>query len=141
MAMTGRIVKLCLPEEVYGVIEDTARRTARPIATVATEMLAEAVKMRRVPGIVFADGTRGRVVRIAGTGLEVWEIIDEYRAVGEDWERLKGGYHWLSEQQLRAALAYAEAYPEEIDEALRENASWTPEKTWATYPFMRPPGR
>ena len=141
MAMTGRSLKLDLPEAVYGAIEETARRTGRSVAAVANEMLDEAVRMRRVPGIVFADGTSGRVVQIAGTGLEVWEVISQYRALGEDWEQLKAGYHWLPERQLRAALAYAEAYPAEIAAAIHQNDSWTPEKVWSTYPFMRPPGR
>ncbi|HEY7060052.1 MAG TPA: DUF433 domain-containing protein [Chloroflexota bacterium] len=141
MALTDRSVKVALPEAVYGAIAETARRTGRPLDAVASEMLAEAVKMRRVPGIIFADGTHGRVVRIAGTGLEVWEIVSQYRAVGDDWEQLKAGYPRLSEQQLRAALAYAEAYPDEIDAALRKNDAWTPEKAWTTYPFMRPPWR
>jgi uncharacterized protein (DUF433 family) len=134
-------VKLSLPDGVYDGIEETARRTGRSLAEVAGEMLAEAVKMRRVPGIVFADGTRGRVARIAGTGLEVWEIIAAYRAANQDWELLRADFDWLSEQQLRAALAYAEAYPEEIEERLERDARWTPEVVWSTYPFMRPPGR
>ena len=58
--------------------------------------------------------------------------------MNEDWEQLKAGYYWLPEHQLRAALAYAEAYSEEIEEALREDASWTAERAWATYPFMKP---
>ena len=139
--MKGHGVKLNLPESVYDGIEDAARRTERSLAEVAGEMLAEALKMRRIPGIVFADGTHGRVARIAGTGLDVGEIVAAYRAANENWELLKADFDWLSEQQLRSALVYAEAYPEEIEDALRENAAWTPEKTWATYPFMRPPGR
>jgi uncharacterized protein (DUF433 family) len=139
--MKGHAVKLSLPENVYDGIEDAARRTERTLVEVAGEMLAEAVKMRRVPGIVFADGIRGRVARIAGTGLDVWEIVAAYRTANESWELLKADFDWLSEQQLHSALAYAEAYPEEIEEALRDNATWTPEKTWATYSFMRPPGR
>jgi uncharacterized protein (DUF433 family) len=139
--MKARSITLCIPEAVCSAIEDSARRTGRSFADVAKEMLAEAVKLRQVPGILFADGTSGRVARVAGTGLDVWEIISGFRAVGENWERLSASYDWLSEQQLRAALAYAEAYPEEIEEALRENASWTPEKIWATHPSTRPPGR
>src|SRR5687768_16558819 len=108
MAVTGRSVKLCLPDDVYAGIEDAARRSGRPVAEVAAEMLDEAVRMRRVPGIVFADGTRGRVARVGGTGLDVWEIIGEYRAVGNDWEQLRAGYPWLSEHQLQAALTYAQ---------------------------------
>ena len=141
MAVTGRSVKLCLPDEVYAGVEDAARRSGRPVAEVAAEMLDEAVRMRRVPGIVFADGTRGRVARVGGTGLDVWEIIGEYRAVGNDWEQLRAGYPWLSEHQLQAALTYAQVYPAEIEARLQREAYWTPEVVWSTYPFTRPPGR
>jgi hypothetical protein len=61
--------------------------------------------------------------------------------VGEDWEHLKASYPWLSEYQLQAALAYAEAYPEEIGDRLQREARWTPEAVWSSYPFTRPPGR
>ncbi len=126
--MSGRTVKVCVPEEVYATLEDTAQRTGRSVEAVASEMLDEAARMRRVPGITFADSTSGRVARIAGTGLDVWEIIGEYRAVDRDWEHLKASFDWLSEQQLRAALAYAEAFPAEIEAAVAANASWTPDK-------------
>jgi uncharacterized protein (DUF433 family) len=131
-------VTLKIPRDVYTAIEDCAKRSGRSVAAVANEMLAEAVKMRRVPGIVFADGVQGRVPVVAGTGLQVFEIVGPYREVGEDWERLKQCFHWLDDQQLRAALAYAEAYPEEIEERLAWEEYWTPERIWATYPFMKP---
>ena len=38
----------------------------------------EAEKMRRVPGIVFADGPTGRRARITGTGIDVFELISGY---------------------------------------------------------------
>ena len=90
----------------------------------AEELLAEARKMQRVPGIVFAEGTFGRVPRMAGTGIEVWEVIQVYRAMGRSWEALMETFDWLTPEQLRAALAYAEAYPNEIAERLeRERAA------------------
>ena len=58
-----------------------------------------------------------------------------------NWERLREAFHWLTEQQLRSALAYAEAFPDEIEDRLREEERWTPEYTWAKYPFTRPPWR
>lgn len=64
-----------------------------------------------------------------------------YRSVDEDWERLLESFHWLTEYQLRAALAYAEAYPEEIEQRIQRDERWTLEKIWETYPFMRPPHR
>jgi uncharacterized protein (DUF433 family) len=132
---------LAIPENVYAALAATARDTGRGLTDVAGEMLDEAIRMRRVPGIVFADSMSGRVARIAGTGLEVWEIVEEHRAVGGDWDRLKVGYHWLSDSQLQAALAYAAAYPDEIEAALHDNAAWTPERVWATHPATRPPSR
>ena len=94
--------------------------------------------MRRIPGIVFADGPTGRRARVAGTGLDVFEVVRAYRKLGHDWERLRRAYDGLTELQLRAALAYAEAYPEEIEERLRTEAQWTKEAIWAQHPFTRP---
>ena len=37
-------------------------------------MLIEAVKMRRCPGVTFADGPTGRRAKIAGTGIDIWEL-------------------------------------------------------------------
>jgi uncharacterized protein (DUF433 family) len=132
---------LRIPEEARSEIEATARRSRRTFSSVANEMLVEAARMRRIPGIVFADGGAGRRAKIAGTGLNVFTVVGQYREMGEDWERLREAYHWLSELQLRAALAYAQAFPEEIDEWLREEESWTQERVWNTYPFTRPPDR
>lgn len=82
-------------------------------------LLEETEKQRRVPGIIFVDGAAGRRARIACTGIEVFEVIRTYRAIGEDRPQLSETYDWLSEKQLEAALAYYEAYPEEIDKWLR----------------------
>lgn len=127
-----------IPDATRAVIEEVARRGGRDFSSVANEMLTEAVKMRRVPGIVFADSPVGRVARVAGTGIEVFEILATFRGLSEDWDQLKQAYHWLSEQQLRAALAYAKAYPDEIDGQLAANDRWRPDDLWTTYPFMAP---
>ena len=103
-----------------------------------TSLELEAEKMQRVPGIVFTDSLSGRVARVGGTGLEVWEVILNYRAVGEDWNELKECFHWLPDEQLRAAVAYYEAYPDEINALLEENASFTPDYVYTKYPFTRP---
>lgn len=101
-------------------------------------LLAEVEKMRRVPGIIFADGATGRRARIAGTGLEVFEIIIAYRSVNWNWEHLREAFHWLSEDQLRAALRYYELYKDEIDAHLAENDKYTPEYVYEHFPFSRP---
>ena len=133
---TPRSVRLV--DRVDHGVQALARRTGRDISAVVNELLDEGLRMRRIPGIVFGDSRHGRIARVAGTGLAVYEVVRTFREVGEDRRRLREAYHWLSETQLRSALAYAEAYPQEIEERLRADEEWTPERLWQTYPFMRP---
>ena len=119
-------------------VQDLARRTGRDVSSIVNEMLDEGLKMRRIPGIVFGDSRNGRVARVAGTGLGVWEIIRALRDLDNDPARLRTAFHWLTDQQLRSALAYAEAYPEEIDARIQADEAWTPERLRERYPFTRP---
>ena len=82
------------------------------------QMLGEAERIRRVPGIVFVDGAAGRRARVAGTGLDVFEIVKTLREVDGDLSRLHEAYSWLSEAQLQAALTYTKEYPVEIEQRL-----------------------
>jgi uncharacterized protein (DUF433 family) len=85
-------------------------------AVMAQQLLSEAETMARVPGIVFVDAPHGgRVARIAGTGLEVFEVASQYRWNGQDLDLLKVASHWLSDAQIRAALDYAGMFHDEID--------------------------
>jgi uncharacterized protein (DUF433 family) len=92
--------------------------------------------MRHCPGIIFAEGVTGRRARVAGTGLEVWEVISTFKGVNLDFRRLKKAYHWLTEQQLKAAIGYYEAYRDEIDLQIKRNASWSKETLLKRYPFL-----
>jgi uncharacterized protein (DUF433 family) len=92
---------------------------------VANELLEEALKMRRCPGIIFSQGITGRRARVAGTGVEVWEVVYEYQIVGKDAEALKKALPHLTERQLIAALNYYRAYPEEINELIQSNEAIT----------------
>jgi uncharacterized protein (DUF433 family) len=130
---------LRIPDDVASAIAETAEAAGRDFSAVANELLMEAVKMRRCPGIVFADGPSGRRARIAGTGLDVWEVIATSRSLDGDPARLQAAYPWLSEPQLRAALGYAAIYPAEIEQQIARNASWTPARLAAQHPALVPP--
>ena len=119
-------------------VEAIARDSGRDVSAVVNEILDEGLRMRRIPGIVFGDSRRGRVARIAGTGLGVWEVIRVFRDLENDSTRLRAAFDWLSDQQLRSALAYAEAYPDEIEARIRADDEWTPDRLYKTYPFTRP---
>ena len=136
--MSAQPVSLRIPPEARRGIEEIAHRTGWDFSSVANEMLSDAVKMRRIPGITFTDSASGRVARLAGRNTKVFEIAAALRAVNGDEERLRQDYAWLSEQELRAALAYAEAYPDEIEARVRQDESWNAAAIWLAYPFTRP---
>ena len=127
---------LRIPAEIVTAIEELAEVFRKDFSATAVELLAEGVKMRRCPGIVFADSPSGRHARVAGTGLDVWEIIAMYQSLERDPARLRDAYHWLSDAQLRAALGYYAACPEEIDRRIALDERWTKERLQAEYPFL-----
>jgi uncharacterized protein (DUF433 family) len=103
-----------------------------------TVLLTEALKMRRVPGIVMVDGPTGRRAVVAGSGLDVWEIIATWQTCGEDERQLAQNYPWLTPPQLRAALTYYALYPDEIEARLAREHQWTPERVRRELPFAVP---
>jgi uncharacterized protein (DUF433 family) len=117
-------------------IEQIARDSGKEFSTVVNELLEEAIKIQRCPGIIFTEGTAGRRARIAGTGIEVWEVIATYKGVGENFTRLQKAYHWLTEQQLKAAIGYYRTYPEDIDHLIKQNKKLTREYVQKRYPFL-----
>lgn len=103
----------------------------------AISLMEEAVRASRIPGVVFVQRRDGRRAAIAFSGLEVWEIIATWKEGEEGWDDLVKAYPELSETQLRAAVAYYRAYPDEIDERLTREAYWTPERIAEELPFAR----
>ena len=125
-----------IPDEVAKTIQDEAESSGRDFSTVANELLAEAVKLKRCPGIAFADGPSGRRARIAGTGLDVWEVVSTYKSLNRDDARLREAYHWLSEPQLRSALSYFRLYPEEIERQIARNEAWNKDQLADRHPSL-----
>lgn len=90
------------------------------------------------PGIVFKDGPAGRRAAVAGTGLNVWEIVEMHRSMGRDL--LLESMANVPERTLDAALRYREAHPEEVEAAIAENALG-PEHWHRLHPETVPPDR
>ena len=132
-------------DELAAAVAEIAAKTGQDVQGLVAEMLTEAIKMRRVPGIVFADGPTGRRARIGGTGIEVFEVIDRYELVGRDRVRLMELFDWLKPLQLNMAIAYYEAYPDEIKARLHtdEEDIAAIEALWKEIPQTSPhwPGR
>jgi uncharacterized protein (DUF433 family) len=129
---------LRIPEEVVREIERISAETRNDFSSVANELLRESVRIHRCPGIVFTEGVRGRRARIAGTGIEVWEVVSTYQSVGKNIKRLCRAYHWMTDQQIQSALGYYKTYPEEVTRLITENEGWTRERLHRRHPFLPP---
>ena len=112
-------LSLRLPPELLEEIRKEARRTSRSASQIIESTLEEGVRMRRCPGIIFAHGPAGRRAIVAGTGIDVWEVVRIFVACDENVDALRRALPQLSLPQLEAALFYYHSYPHEIDERLK----------------------
>ena len=136
--MSSRAKGIRVPLEIdRGIHEEMKRRGMTEWSTLVVELVDESLRMRRAPGVVFVDGPVGRRPVIAGTGLDVWELIAAWQELGKDYRRLRAAYDWLTEPQVRAALSYYEAYPAEIDDRLARERALTPDESQEVFPFIR----
>lgn len=127
-----------VPETLENEIKrELARRGIREWSTGVLQLVDEAIRMSRAPGIVFVNAREGRRAALAFSGLEIWEIIAFWKERNENWEVFRAEFEELTEAQLRAALNYYTLYPKEIDERLAKEEYWTPERVAAEFPFMR----
>lgn len=127
-----------LPSVLDEAIQKEAAVRGSSWSALTTEMLDEALRQRRAPGVAFVDGATGRRAVVAGTGLEVWEIVAAWKDADKDLARTCDAFPWLSELQVRAALGYYLLYPDEIDRRLAREEAWTRERLQAELPFTVP---
>ena len=123
--MASPTTTLRLRPKLRDQIARLAKRHRRSFSEVAQDLIDEALRLRTCPGIYFADEPTGRVAKVSGTGLGVWEVVRDYLESGGDEVALRKLFPHLSTAQTQASLLYYSKYPEEIDEAIAENRSLT----------------
>lgn len=101
------------------LVEAEARRTHRSKGAIVESLAEEAARVRRFPGIGFHGDDVNRAPWVIGTGLDVWEVVEMLEDYGSI-ERLTRETH-LTAAHVRLAIAYRDAYPEEVSEALSQN--------------------
>ncbi len=131
--MKGQPFSVRLDDDTEKLVEAEARRTRRSKSAVVEAFTEETARTRRFPGIAFRGDDARRRAWVIGSGLDVWEIVHMLEDFGSP-EALVAGTH-LSLAQVRLAVAYRNAYPDEIDEAIVDNRRPLEELT-ALYPFI-----
>ena len=86
-------------------------------------LLDEGLKTRRFPGIVYRDGPTGRRAGLVG-GPDVWEVVSAIgNTSGRGEQRLRrlAAERGLRLHELRTALNFYAAFPDEVDERVSAN--------------------
>jgi len=129
----GQPFSVRLQEETERLVEAEARRTRRSKSAVVEALTEEAARARRFPGIAFRGDDARRRAWVIGSGLDVWEVIQMLEEFGSP-EALVADTQ-LSAPQVRLAVAYRDAYPDEIAEAIAQNRRPLAE-VGVLYPFV-----
>ena len=112
-------VTVRLSDPSWDDLQQIARRERRSVSEVGARLVDEGLRGTRHPFIEFRSFGGERLACVRG-GLPVWQLImvaqDYDNAVEPIAEHLD-----LKPELVRAGLYYYEAYPEEIDLALKEN--------------------
>jgi hypothetical protein len=88
-----------------------------------TRLLDEGLKTGAHPGIVYRDGPTGRRAALA-VGPDVWEVVLAVRhAPGRGEAKLRDAAKQLDlpEGQIRVAIDFSAAYPQEIEDRIALN--------------------
>ena len=88
----------------------------------SARLVEEGLRRSEFAFIDFRDSPAGRQSYIQGSSLAVWEIMLLVRSYRGDVAAVAGHLRW-PEAKVRAAVHYAEAFPDEVEAALSENHS------------------
>ena len=118
--MGSTVVSMRLPVASGERLKRMANRYGWTPSDASARLVEEGLRRAEFAFIDFRDSAAGRQACIQGSSLAVWEIVLLVHSYKEDVSATARHLRW-PEAKVRAAVHYAEAYPEEIDRALGEN--------------------
>lgn len=129
----GQPFSVRLDEQTEQLVEAEARRTRRTKSAIVEAFTEETARTRRFPGLAFRGDDARRRAWVIGSGLDVWEVIAMLEDFGSSGALVADTS--LSLAQVRLAVAYRDAYPDEINEMIADNRRPLADLA-ALYPFI-----
>ncbi len=121
-AISSTVISMRLPAESGQRLKRMARRHGWTASDASARLVEEGLRRSEFAFIDFRDSAAGRQACIQASTLAVWEIVLLVRSHGGDAAAVAGHLQW-PQMKVQAALHYAEAFREEIDEAIVDNAA------------------
>src|SRR5437870_8245971 len=113
-----------LPENTCRLVREISASRGRTPSDLLAEYAEEIARRQRFCHIEFRDTPLGRMAYVEGTRSAVWLVTDLARRHQGD-TRKTAKFHGWPETRIRAAVNYAQAYPEEIEPLIKRARSMT----------------
>jgi len=109
------VVQSCRIEVDHAaLLSRQAKRRHLEVSTLSSLYLKEKALEEEFPGIGFRDSVGGREAYVSGHRVAVWEVVDVYHQA-KTITKTADHFSWTP-ALVRCALAYAKAYPREIEQ-------------------------
>jgi len=135
------VVTLRLPDATAKRLKALARRAGRSVSEMGARSIEEWLRQQEFADIEFRSFGDQRLACLTGS-IRIWKIIQVAQNYDLDPVKSSAHFQWPV-QRVQAALNYYNAYPEEIDEIIEDNLSYTFEKLQRLIPgieqFVVPP--
>ncbi len=114
------VLSMRLPLESGKRLKRMANRHGWTPSDASARLVEEGLRRSEFAFIDFRDSPAGRQAYIQGSTLAVWEIMLLLRTYRGKVSAVAQHLRW-PETKVRAVVNYAEAFPEEVEEAILEN--------------------
>lgn len=114
------VVSMRLPVESGKRLKRIANRHGWTASDASARLVEEGLRRSEFAFIDFRDSPAGRQAYVQGSTLAVWEVLLLVRGYRGSLPAVAKHLRW-PEAKVRAAVHYAEAFPEEIQDAISEN--------------------
>ena len=114
------VISMRLPVASGNRLKRMANRYGWTPSDASARLVEEGLRRSEFAFIDFRDSAAGRQACIQGSSLAVWEVMLLVRSYQNDLTATAKHLRW-SVAKVQTAVNYAEAFPDEIDQALTEN--------------------
>ena len=116
------VISMRLPAESGNRLKRMANRHGWTPSDASARLVEEGLRRSEFAHIDFRDSGAGRQAYIQGSSLAVWEILFLVQSYRGAVSAVARHLEW-PEAKVQAAINYAKSFPEEIEEAVSENAA------------------
>lgn len=117
----SQVISLRLRDAQMERMRRVARRFNRTVSETSALLLEEAMRMEEFAYVRFFASPVGRQAYLIGSSLSIWEVMFIARAYENDAART-AEHLGIPLDRVLAAFNYANAYPDEIEAAMNDNA-------------------